>query len=199
MTSGVAVSSAIVDRARQLHGSPTSTKRLLGYMGVTKKLFKEFRVIVSDSAVRDWIKGRRRKPGMSRSGYSTDLTNWSMICWRGAVANAIRGQRGQAFLREMLEALDAMPVKRLIAEELAAGGDVCAMGAVASKRGLDCTHIDPEDRDQVASALGIAGALAAEIAFENDEGGTYWRRETPEERWVRMRAWVVDKIGRLYL
>jgi hypothetical protein len=37
---------------------------------------------------------------MSRSGYSDDLENWSLIRWRGAVASAIRGRRGQAFLRE---------------------------------------------------------------------------------------------------
>jgi hypothetical protein len=43
---------------------------------------------------------------------------WSHIRWRGAVASAIRGGRGQAFLREMLAAMDAMPVKRLVANEL---------------------------------------------------------------------------------
>lgn len=45
-----------------------------------------------------------------------------MIRWRGAVASAIRGKRGQAFLREMLAALDAMPEKRLIAGSLVFDG-----------------------------------------------------------------------------
>lgn len=48
---------------------------------------------------------------MSRSGYSNDGENIAM--WRGQVASAIRGKRGQAFLRELVEALDAMPEKRL--------------------------------------------------------------------------------------
>jgi hypothetical protein len=47
---------------------------------------------------------------MSRSGYSDDHSEWDLIRWRGAVASAIRGKRGQAFLRELLVALDAMPV-----------------------------------------------------------------------------------------
>jgi len=47
---------------------------------------------------------------MSRSGYSDDCDDqWSLICWRGAVKSAIRGKRGQAFLKEMLAALDALP------------------------------------------------------------------------------------------
>ena len=62
---------------------------------------------------------------MSRSGYSEDCDGWALVRWRGAVKSAIRGQRGQAFLRELLAALDAIPDKRLIAEEL-----VDAQGAV---------------------------------------------------------------------
>lgn len=57
---------------------------------------------------------------MSRSGYSDDLDSWSMIRWRGAVTSATRGARGQAFFREMLAALDAMPEKKLIADDLEA-------------------------------------------------------------------------------
>lgn len=59
---------------------------------------------------------------MSRSGYSDDYDgdNWDLIRWRGAVTSAIRGKRGQAFLREALAALDAMPEKQLIAGDLVA-------------------------------------------------------------------------------
>ena len=38
---------------------------------------------------------------MSRSGYSDDLDNWDLIRWRGQVSSAIRGKRGQGFLREL--------------------------------------------------------------------------------------------------
>jgi hypothetical protein len=129
---------------------------------------------------------------MSRSGYSDDYEQWSLIRWRGAVASAIRGNRGQAFLREMIEALDAMPEKRLIEEELELNGEVCAMGAVAVKRGLDVSNIDPTEREEVAKAFGIAEAMAAEIAYENDECA--WGVETPEHRWARMRAWAVSNL-----
>ncbi|KGC50992.1 hypothetical protein DO66_5867 [Burkholderia pseudomallei] len=36
---------------------------------------------------------------MSRSGYSDDCGGWSLIRWRGAVNSAIKGARGQKFLR----------------------------------------------------------------------------------------------------
>jgi hypothetical protein len=135
---------------------------------------------------------------MSRSGYSDDCDSWSLIRWRGAVTSAIKGERGQAFLCEALEALDAMPVKRLEKSVLVNGqGGCCTMGAVAIKRGVDVSEIDAYARKAVAGLFAIAPALAAEIAFENDEqGGGWWsgKAETPEERWVRMRAWVASQI-----
>lgn len=131
---------------------------------------------------------------MSRSGYSDDCGGWDLICWRGAVSSAIKGKRGQAFLIKLREALDAMPEKRLIAEELEADGQFCTLGVLGAKRGIDMSGIDPE-------AFDIAPALAAEIVFENDEypGGFYdgsgkWSRETPEQRWQRMRNWVESSI-----
>ena len=69
---------------------------------------------------------------MSRSGYIDDFDDqWSLICWRGAVKSAIRGKRGQSFLRELRDALDAMPIKKLISDDLVRDGEVCAIGAVA--------------------------------------------------------------------
>ena len=66
---------------------------------------------------------------MSRSGYSDDCDTWPLICWRGAVASALRGKRGQQFLIELRDALDAMPEKRLIAEQLQDGtGCHCTLG-----------------------------------------------------------------------
>jgi hypothetical protein len=137
---------------------------------------------------------------MSRSGYNDDLDNWDLIRWRGAVASAIGGKRGQAFLRELLAALDAMPKRALIAEELEdENGDRCAMGELGHKRGLDLQAIDPEDPEAVANAFGIACCLAREISYENDEHDHWgqdadgrWRitPETCEQRWERMRAWV---------
>lgn len=132
---------------------------------------------------------------MSRSGYSDDCDGWALIRWRGAVASAIRGKRGQAFLREALAALDAIEDKRLIAGELVDHkGEFCTLGAVGKCRGLDLKTIDYDDRESVAAAFGIPVALAAEIMFENDDD--YWPRSGKEAeiRWSQMRAWVAKQI-----
>lgn len=129
---------------------------------------------------------------MSRSGYSDDAEN--LWIWRGAVASAFRGRRGQAFLREMLAALDALPEKRLVDSELEAHGEVCALGAVGKARGLDMSKIDPEDSQSVAGKFNVAHAMACEIMWENDEAVGYWRNETPEQRFIRMRAWIASEI-----
>ncbi|MBR8054202.1 hypothetical protein K6W26_22860 [Burkholderia sp. AU42008] len=137
---------------------------------------------------------------MSRSGYSDDCENVEL--WRTTVRNAIRGKRGQALLRDLAAALDAMPEKRLITAELQdTAGDFCTLGVLGNVRGLDLKSIDPEDRHSVAAAFNIAPALAAEIVFENDENGDHWDHahggfvfETPEQRWTRMRKWVADNL-----
>ena len=127
---------------------------------------------------------------MSRSGYSGDINNWDLIRWRGAVASAIRGKRGQAFFKEMLAALDKMESKRLIAEDLVKDGEVCALGAVGAARGVDMSKIDPQDHETVADTFGIPHALACEIMWINDD----WRHEPPEARYIRVRAWLESTI-----
>lgn len=131
---------------------------------------------------------------MSRSGYSEDLEQWwDLIRWRGQVASAIRGKRGQKLLVDLLAALEALPDKRLIAYDLQDGdGEVCALGALGKARGLNMMGvIDPEEPEQVAAAFDIAPQLAQEIAWENDEA---YGSETPEHRYERMKAWVVKQI-----
>lgn len=132
---------------------------------------------------------------MSRSGYSDDCEN---VClWRQAVHRATTGYRGRAFLRKLRDALDAMPVKRLIAGAIKDdAGEVCALGAVDSTVRADDYHAK-----DLARHFGIAHSLAAEIVYVNDE---YWREclswrndhapETPEERWTRVRAWVHEQL-----
>ena len=160
---------------------------------------------------------------MSRSGYTDDCDDqWALIRWRGAVKSAIRGARGQAMLRELIAALDALPEKRLAADSLVnADGEFCTLGALGRARGLDMSAIDPGDREAVAKAFGIAEALAAEIMFENDEGMVdshvykraeicgplrAWERRfvtyyepnehAPEQRWRAMRAWAVENLNK---
>lgn len=124
---------------------------------------------------------------MSRSGYSEDCGNLQL--WRQAVEQATFGRRGQALLKRLRDALDAMPAKRLIADEIQdAHGDVCALGALDPQfKGYDAVDL--------ARHFNIAQALAAEIVYENDEHDSWKVNETPEERWTRMRAWVAKQIG----
>lgn len=157
---------------------------------------------------------------MSRSGYSDDCDGWALIRWRGAVTSAIRGRRGQQALREIGQALDALPEKSLAAGSLVtADGEFCTLGALGRFRGLPLGDIDPEDRDAVAAAFGIPEALAAEIMHLNDEYIDDWtfaevemcgplrpgeyrprtfRRvqvpRAPERRWHHMREWVRSNL-----
>lgn len=159
---------------------------------------------------------------MSRSGYTDDCDGAELNLWRGAVASAINGKRGQALLREIAQALDAMPVKELVANELQAEGSYCTLGVVGAARGMDLSRIDPEDREHVAKAFGVAEALAAEVMYENDGHVDDWRyiyveicgpmrRNSPDwgrhvrsvsvpnehagaQRWQHMRAWVQKQI-----
>jgi hypothetical protein len=129
---------------------------------------------------------------MSRSDYCNDGDNWGLIRWRGAVNSAIKGRRGQQFLRDLRDAMDSMQEKELIADELEFQGQFCALGAVGHARGIDLRKIDPDDSWHVSKVFGIANALAREIVYMNDEGVYF--EETPEQRFARMRTWADEQI-----
>jgi hypothetical protein len=130
---------------------------------------------------------------MSRSGYSDDADYVDL--YRASVDRALRGKRGRAFLRELAIALDAMPVRELVAHQIVTDGHACALGAVALARGADVSRLDPEDAAAVAVVFGIATSMAREIVYENDEGGPLTGAETPAARWTRMRAWVDARLA----
>lgn len=138
---------------------------------------------------------------MSRSGYSDDLDNWSLIKWRGQVTSAIRGKRGQKFFIDLAAAMDAMPVKELITGRLEEDGAYCALGVIGVARGIDVKDLDELDPAGIAEDLDIASQLAQEVMFMNDDacdgysdGRGVWVQETPAHRWSRMRLWVADQI-----
>ena len=152
---------------------------------------------------------------MSRSGYMDDVDNWDLIRWRGQVASAMRGKRGQAFLLEMWKAMQALPAHRLTANELANeyDGAVCAIGSVGKARGVDMSKLDPEDYEGIAYAFGIPSQLAQEIMYLNDEvergeyvdaygppspyrygGVRVFIPTAPEERFARMKKWIEDNL-----
>ena len=106
-------------------------------------------------------------------------------------------------MRELLAELDAMPQKRLITDELIrADGEVCALGCIVRARGVVISDSPPGDvwanpeiaekqRRELASSLGVAHQLVAEIEYMNDEWG---QNASPEARWQRMRMWVEKQI-----
>ena len=127
-----------------------------------------------------------------RSGYSDDCERLDL--YRQAVENAIRGRRGQAFIREAISALDALPEPSLIADDLTDGrGGYCLLGAVGRARGVGDRKLRALSDDRpgyVAQELGfdIADSLAAELVNEND--GEHWGPETDAERFARVHRWL---------
>jgi hypothetical protein len=114
---------------------------------------------------------------MSRSGLVEDDGEDSLAHgrWRGAVKSAINGKRGQAFLRELAEALDAMPEKVLVGGELQSEeGCFCTLGVIGHKRGLDVASMDVDDYDSIAGSLNVNAKIAQEIMWENDETFSDW-------------------------
>lgn len=114
---------------------------------------------------------------MSRHGYTDDTDDMDDPLahgrWRAQVQSALRGKRGQALLRELAEALDAMPDKRLYPGRFAtAEGEFCALGVLGEKRGTKMDDLGDEDwcdTALVGERFGIANAMALEIMYLNDE------------------------------
>ena len=86
--------------------------------------------------------------------------------WGSWVRRAIKGKPGQKFLRELEAALVALPEKELIVDNMAKGGGVCALGAVALKRKLDAgIHRNQAEIDLTKEYLSMEGGYSAhEIA-----------------------------------
>jgi hypothetical protein len=135
---------------------------------------------------------------MSRSGYVVDEFDgegWELALWRGTVNSSINGKRGQKLLRELRDALDAMPEKRLIANELRNAEGVCALGCVGAARGVELEKLDVCNYDELANVFDVAAPLVRELEYVND--GDSWDPDstTPEQRWRRVRGWVERCIG----
>lgn len=110
---------------------------------------------------------------MSRSGYTDECEDpLAYGGYRQAVHNALRGKRGQALLRDLAAALDAMTDKRLYPGSFATPeGEFCALGALAHHRGILVDDLGDDydcDPERVAQRFGIAKAMAAEIMDMND-------------------------------
>jgi hypothetical protein len=131
--------------------------------------------------------------------------------WWSAYRRARTSKRGQRVLRDLEQALLAIPDKRLAYEHISHEGAVCAVGAYVTWKELQA---DPsKDRAAVVKDLeaayyweseslrgtamvgreaGIAWTLAWEIGAANDYA--FGKGFTPEERWEKMLAWVREQI-----
>jgi hypothetical protein len=137
------------------------------------------------------------------------------------VERAFRSGPGQARIRELVAALDAMPRHELADGALAQTAwlndddnsddvQVCALGALGAARELArapgqawadaaagaLRGLDGEDFWEVAHwakrELGWPKRSAVRVQWINDEELADCE---PPERWVRMRAWLVSQLG----
>lgn len=133
---------------------------------------------------------------MGRHGYCDEIEdNWRYIRYRGAVTSALKGKRGQAFLRELIAALDAMPKKELVEGILqTTEGDYCALGCVGAARGIDMKDLDTYDAEAIAKALGISETLVREIEYINDEHVYATVQEEDAKRWQVVRDWAESEL-----
>lgn len=114
--------------------------------------------------------------------------NWAYICYRGAVKSAIKGNRGQAFLKDLITSLESLPEKKLIEGELEHDGMYCAIGSVGASRGIDMSNIDAYDSNKIAEIFGIAPSLVREIEWINDQVCS------DEVRWRMVYNWAKSNL-----
>ncbi len=126
---------------------------------------------------------------MSRSSYSDDYGDdfpGQLELYRANVARSIASKKGQARLRELREALNAMPVKALKAETfLRPSGEACALGAWAAKFAPDdvkpkMLEFDGNDDDtfDMLAPFGWPRLVVLDLVYQND--GDFYRYATLE-------------------
>lgn len=107
------------------------------------------------------------------------------------VHQALRGRRGQSILREIEEALVALPARRLIQGEfVTASGEVCALGALAVARGRSSGLSRAETATEIRRAINLREGADELAEIVGDELGigelvaSAWRLEDlVEGRW----------------
>jgi len=130
---------------------------------------------------------------MSRSGYSEDCDDVLMFGrWNAQVNSAIRGKRGQKFLLDLVNALDALPEPKLISDDLEQDGAYCALGALGKYRGIDLDNLDTYEYEKLGSNFDIAEQLARETMYINDECGS----KNDGQRWQTVRNWALSKLSK---
>jgi hypothetical protein len=122
--------------------------------------------------------------------------------WQANCQRSLSGKIGQAALRDLLAALLALPSKRLIANELDDGENVCAIGALARYKGLPARTVEDADTQDVGIECGMPRLVAWKVVELNDVEFDYKWAEgkrieyTPEERYSAVLKWVQGALGR---
>ena len=131
-----------------------------------------------------------------------DFDPWMEGQQAGALRSAIRGNRGQRFLRDLVAGLDALPEPKLSAGALEdeETGCCCAFGAVRRYRGADAVplYFDPREEDldppHFAEPFDVAKALAWEVVEANEGWSTSNCEATMRQRWAHVRAWATRHL-----
>ena len=98
--------------------------------------------------------------GRQREG-DNEGPNTYPLCLR----SQLRSKKGQAFLREILGALDALPEKKLIGDAIAKDGCTCGLGALAVQRRVAAG----EDRDAVLAELAAINVDTTSADFDGED------------------------------
>lgn len=139
---------------------------------------------------------------MSRVDYNEWDDEWGHLHtgrWERNSRAVLASKRGQTALRDLREALIALPLKRLAADtfcEVDDKGNVeaCVLGAFALHKGIDPQRLSGlngvdanETADWATGALGLTFTLAWNLVDMNDEKyGSY----TPEQRYEAFVLWL---------
>ena len=139
---------------------------------------------------------------MSRLYCDNDWEPWMGGQQAGALRSAVRGRRGQRFLQDLIDALDALPVPELSAGALEdeETGCCCAFGAVRRHRGAEAVPLgfDPMDEDQTPDGLtepfDVSRTLAWAVVQANEECSTSNTPDARRRRFQEVRRWAVAKL-----
>lgn len=119
---------------------------------------------------------------MGRSGYDEDgdcESNFYAL-WPSIIQRSINGKRGQAFFKALRGALEALPEKQLVEDDLQRpDGAVCALGALGKMQGVALDKLEPTDVDAMAKTFGIAPTLVREVTHTNDDDFHQHGRRVP--------------------
>jgi hypothetical protein len=120
----------------------------------------------------------------------------------GAWRSAIRGRRGQQFLGDLVQALDALPLPELAAGALEdeETGCCCAFGAVRRLRGVDAVPLwfDPTEEDiapgNLAKPFNVSETFAWAVVQANEDEMIGNDEKTRRLRWKQVRDWAVRHL-----